>query len=196
MDIVWYGGDQLSVNNKKDTITFNCSSKSGSIEVYSHQREDDEAKPEVLHWPGEYEINEILFTGIPVTRKAGDQMNIFTMNTRGVAFCHLGNLDRKLNDEEVERIGNINVLFLPVGGNDSCLTSKMAREVMEQIEPNLVVPMMFKYDGCKDDLCPVTDFLKEVGVAASDHEKKASVEKSKLNLETTEFALLEVQKLS
>lgn len=189
MDIYWHGGTQVTLKSKKDVITIDHKSKDSTIEVYTTPQDSKTTEPQFIHWPGEYEINESLFTGTPVIRKSGDKVTIYTLVSDEIAVCHLANIDRKLTDPELELIGNVEILFVPVGGNDAALTPKLAKEVIEQIEPAIVIPVLYKTKD--EDLLPLADFLKEMGKTGVEAEKKLSIAKSKITLDRTDIVVLE-----
>ncbi|MGC9521251.1 MAG: MBL fold metallo-hydrolase [Anaerolineae bacterium] len=119
--------------------------------------------------PGEYEIGGVFITGVasPRSRKRGETVEqnvIYTISYRGVAICHLGELGRPPTQKQVERIGRVNVLLVPVGIPGG-LTPAMVSETISMIEPDVVVPMQYKTPGLKVERRPVHGFLKEMGVS-------------------------------
>jgi L-ascorbate metabolism protein UlaG (beta-lactamase superfamily) len=117
--------------------------------------------------PGEYEIGGVFITGIasngPDGADAVAQNVIFAINCQGVVVCHLGALGRTPTQAQIEPIGRVNVLLVPVGLNDG-LTMTMASETVSLIEPDIVIPMQYETPGLLVDRGPVDQFLKEMGV--------------------------------
>jgi L-ascorbate metabolism protein UlaG (beta-lactamase superfamily) len=145
--------------------------------------------------PGEYEISGVLILGIgtyhdSVKGQSRGKNTIYLMEIDGVNVLHLGDLGHVLNDDQVEEIGNVDVLLLPVGGV-STINAAMAAEVMRKLEPRVVIPMHYKTDKSSRDLEPVENFLKEMGQTQVEPRPKLNVSRTNLPL-TTEVVVLSV----
>ncbi len=122
----------------------------------------------LLDGPGEYEIGDVFVTGISTfadsKRGASRGLNtIFTFNFGGLTVCHLGRLGHVPTQSQVENVGTVNVLLVPVGGSGS-LTPARASEVISLFEPNIVIPMHYKVPGLQVKLGTLNPFLKEMGL--------------------------------
>lgn len=155
----------------------------------------------VFNWPGEYEAKNINIQGIPaydrprekeeVKKDSAKRVIIFTIELDGFKICHLSNLGHKLTPEMLEAIGDVDILLIPVGGA-GCLDAKKAHEVIEQLDPRVVIPMYYKVPGMKLSLAELETFLKEVGLHAPSREKTLKFQTpSQLPQEQTEFRILE-----
>lgn len=121
--------------------------------------------------PGEYEIGGVFVTGVacsPVANEDGlvEEYVVYTVGYGGVVVCHLGELNRAPTQAQVEAIGPVTVLLIPVGIPDG-LTPAMASETVSLIEPEIVIPMQYHLPGLKVDRNPLDGFLKELGVSES-----------------------------
>ncbi|MGC9348292.1 MAG: MBL fold metallo-hydrolase [Anaerolineae bacterium] len=119
--------------------------------------------------PGEYEIGGVFITGVPSPRgrKRGEGVGenlIYAINFNGVTVCHLGKLGRPPSQAEVEKLGRVDVLLVPVGIPGG-LTDAMASETVSIVEPAIVVPMQYRLPGLTIERKPVAGFLKEMGVS-------------------------------
>ena len=101
------------------------------------------------------------------------------MEVDEVSVCHLGDLGHVLTAEQVEEIGNVDVLLLPVGGV-STINASMAAEVVRQLEPKVVVPMHYKTQALSWELDSVGRFLKEIGVKEVNPQPRLSLTRSGL----------------
>jgi len=134
----------------------------------------------VLDGPGEYEIGGVFVTGISTVDEATKRRNVlYVFDYNGVTIAHLGDLEKVPTQKQIEALGLINVLLVPVGGGNS-LNATQAAELVSILEPNIVVPMHYQLPGLKLDLNEVDRFLKEMGVS----EVK---EETSLKLTTTSF---------
>lgn len=118
--------------------------------------------------PGEYEVKGVFVQGIPSFHdtengKEKGQNTIYTIEVEGMRFCHLGDLGQKeLTDEQIDKIGTIDVLMIPVGG-EFTISSAEAVKITSQIEPRIVIPMHYELPKLKIKLDPVEKFLKAMG---------------------------------
>ena len=147
----------------------------------------------IIKGPGEYEISGILIIGIATFHdnqrgQVRGKNTVYVMEIDGVSVCHLGDLGHMLSTEQVEEIGGVDVLFLPVGGG-STINAAIAAEVILQLEPNAVIPMHYKTPGIKRELDSVNVFLKEMGIGQIEPRPKLTLSKSNLPLSTQVFLL-------
>jgi L-ascorbate metabolism protein UlaG (beta-lactamase superfamily) len=148
----------------------------------------------VFDAPGEYEVRGVFITGIGTyhdarSGSARGRNVVFMFDFDGLTVCHLGDLGHVLNQGQVEALGDVDVLLIPVGGAHT-LTLSQAAEVITQIEPRLVIPMHYRTAAEKAKLDPVDKFLKEMGAAPMPAQPELKVTKSGLP-EETQIALLD-----
>lgn len=150
---------------------------SADIVTVSHQHEDHNQfglisdYKRVVDGPGEYEISGVSIIGIPSFHddkkgKIRGKNIIFIIEMDGLRFAHLGDLGHKLSEGELESLGTIDVLMIPVGG-EYTIGSAEAAEITRLIEPYLVLPMHYQTPGLKKDLfeklSKVEPFLSDIG---------------------------------
>jgi L-ascorbate metabolism protein UlaG (beta-lactamase superfamily) len=92
-------------------------------------------------------------------KKRGDVI-LFKFKTQGVTFCHLGDLGHKLDGDIIKQLGEIDVLFVPVG-NVFTIGPNEAWEVINSIKPKVAIPMHYRVGGLSLSIKPVDFFLKE-----------------------------------
>lgn len=153
-----------------------------------------EGEPRVFNWPGEYETGGVHFRGISSFHNAKEdkeqaENTIFTTIIKGVKFCHLGDLGTKLTPEQLEKVGDIDVLFVPVGGVDT-IDAKKAKEVIEQIEPRMVIPMVYNTDGSTVGLADLQPFLNEMGAQNIEAQDLLSLKRSDLPEDNSKVVVL------
>lgn len=151
----------------------------------------------VVDGPGEYEIGGVFITGIHLTapkKKSDDdaaQNNIYVIYIEDIAVCHLGDLSHVPTQNQVEDLGSIEVLMVPVGGQNA-LNAAQAAEVISFIEPYIVIPMHYHLPDLTIKLDPVDKFLKEMGLAKVDTVDMLKLTKANLP-EETQIVLLEAK---
>jgi L-ascorbate metabolism protein UlaG (beta-lactamase superfamily) len=147
----------------------------------------------VVTGPGEYEIGGVLIIGIPTFHDAErgsrrGKNTVYLMEVDGISVCHLGDLGHVLTAGQIEEIGDVDVLLLPVGGV-STINASLAAEVIRQLGPKAVVPMHYQTPVVKRELEPVEKFLKELGMEQISSQPKLSITKSSLPVSTQVFLL-------
>lgn len=153
----------------------------------------------VIDSPGEYEIGGVFITGIHMVapQKKGNeaaptiQNNIFVFYMDDLAICHLGDLSHVPTQNQVEDMGSIEVLLIPVGGQNA-LNAAQAAEVISLVEPLVVVPMHYNLPGLTVKLDPVDKFLKEMGLTKADTIDSLKLTKANLP-EETQIVLLDAK---
>lgn len=152
------------------------------IVTISHGHEDHNflgqisGEPLIIDWPGEFEKNEIRLIGYPSFHdkekggKRGENI-LYKIEAEGISLLHLGDLGMVLSEETVDEIGEVDVLFVPVGGHFT-IDANEASELVKRIEPSIVVPMHYGNKDMSPDLLkllsPLKDFLDKFGVSESD----------------------------
>jgi L-ascorbate metabolism protein UlaG (beta-lactamase superfamily) len=212
MEISWYGHACFRLRDRGATLVTDPYDKSlglplprlkADIVTVSHPSphhnyvEGVKDVVRVIDGPGEYELKEVFITGIRLTspRKNGQedgapyQNNVFVVYMEDIAICHLGDLNHIPTQQQVEDLGSIDVLMIPVGGNQA-LNAAQAAEVISLIEPYIVIPMHYSLPELAIQLDPVSKFLKEMGVANTEAINTLKLTKTTLP-EETQIILLE-----
>ena len=138
----------------------------------------------VLDGPGEYEVRDVLLTGIRTYRddakgaEAGKQV-AFVVELDGLHTIHLGDIGHLLSEEKLGDIGSVDIACVPLGGS---LSPTRAAALVAQLDPSIVVPMPLCDDeaDCAEALAK---FFHEMGAEPST-QPKLSVSFSSLPAET------------
>lgn len=208
MDITWLGHSCFRIKGSNAVIIndpfppdlgYTLGKQTANIVTLSHEHPSHSyvqgigGEPRIIKGPGEYEISGVLIIGVAAFHdtqrgQVRGKNTIYVMEIDGVSVCHLGDLGHVLSSEQVEEIGNVDVLLLPVGGR-STINSTLASEVIRQLEPKAVIPMHYKTPSIKRELDPVDVFLKEMGMGQIEPRPKLSLSKSNLPFSTQVFLL-------
>lgn len=157
----------------------------------------EEINPEafLITTPGEYEKKGIAIRGISsyhdkVEGKERGINTIYVLKAEDMTICHLGDLGQeKLDEKQVDEIGDVDILLVPVGGNYT-INYKEAIGVINQIEPKIVIPMHYKVKDLKVELDGPEKFVKELGLTPEKVDKY-KIAKKLLPLEETKLVMLE-----
>lgn len=125
----------------------------------------DGASPILVDGPGEYEISGTAIQGILTyhDNSGGKDLGyntIYSLVMEDITICHLGDFGEKIiRKEVVEKIGEPDILFLPVGGK-TVLDPQTAAKIAAQLEAKIIIPM--RYDnGARNAEDPLKEFVKE-----------------------------------
>ena len=128
-------------------------------------------KPFAISGPGEYEVKGVFIKGLASEsgygQKAGDKPlvnTIYTVSLENMNLCFLGALtNAELKNETVEALDEIDILFVPIGG-EGVLDAAKAYKLAVSLEPKLIIPMHFSTPGADiGSTNALKTFLKEAG---------------------------------
>ncbi len=192
-DIEYKGGNTVVVSTKNTCIVADPKlsivglkdvSTKGVIELGTEARflvNSADAKL-VVEGPGEYEIGDFSIKGIPASRHIDteEQEKLSTIYRIGVGDLHvalIGNIAPKLTEDELEAIGVVDILILPVGGTGYTLDATAAATIARQVEPKAVIPVHYadsalKYEVPQDAL---ETFTSELGAPVEEAVAKYKV---------------------
>jgi len=123
----------------------------------------------VIDGPGEYEVKGVMITGVPARLHIDESANrgaVYSILVDGVNVVVAGNIAGKLDESQVENLGQVDVLVVPVGGGGLTLDAEGAAAVVTQLEPSYVVPVHFDDENMQYPVpqAKLDVFLKEMGV--------------------------------
>ena len=121
-----------------------------------------QGNPEVVR--GTAEVKGIEFKGVPTYHdEVGGQQRgkntILCFEPNGIRVCHLGDLGHKLSGAQVDEVGRVDILLVPVGGFYT-IDARMASQVCDALEPKVIIPMHFKTEKCALPIAELDEFLK------------------------------------
>ena len=150
---------------------------SADIVTVSHQHEDhnnletlENSDYFLATTPGEYEVKFLKFYGYKSFhddskgKERGDN-TIFVYDFPTASICHLGDLGHDLSGDIDIDLGDIDILMIPVGGHYT-LPFKKVKEVIDSIDPRIVIPMHYQTDKqyTGTDLITLEEYLNKTGV--------------------------------
>ena len=214
MEITWYGFSCFRLREGGVTVLCDPYDKKATgltlprikadIVTISHNRpghnnaEAVSGDPKVVNGPGEYELKNVGITGLTIYHKAAGgelpERNVaYFFDFDGFTVGHLGDLGHLPQQRQVEDLGEIDVLLVPVSGANT-LDATRITEVISLLEPKIVVPMHYRHAGLSSALAeslePVDKFLKELGISEPTTESMLKLTKASLP-EETQVILLE-----
>jgi len=151
--------------------------------------------PYIITGPGEYEIGGVFITGLRTDmhkKKNIDQVvnTLYLIDYFGINIVHLGDMQQIPTQTDVESIGPVNVVMVPVGGHGG-LTASKASEAISLFEPEIVIPMHYATSDSAAELDPIGKFLKEMGLSTIETAPNLKLSDAKDLPEETEVVVLD-----
>lgn len=180
-EIEYKGGNCVVVSSKKATLVIDPRlsliglkdiKTKDEVELATETRfrvENSDARI-IIDSPGEYEVGDFTIKGVAATRHidTDDQeklSTIYRLECSDIKLAIIGNVAPKLSDEQLERIGIVDILVVPVGGGGYTLDATSAAAVVRQVEPKVVIPVHYAGAGLSYEVSQDTleTFTKELG---------------------------------
>ena len=182
------------------SINYSPIEETGDIVTVSHGHDDHsnvsavQGKPEVVRGDGTKTAKGIQFRGMTTYHDAsqGTQRGpntVFCFTVDDIKLCHLGDLGHVLTPRQVNEIGTVDILFIPVGGFYT-IDASIASRICDQLKPKVVIPMHFKTSKCAYPIAGVDDFLKGKKKVRRVGDSEVEFEREKLPA-ATEIVLLQ-----
>ncbi|KEI03071.1 MBL fold metallo-hydrolase [Clostridium botulinum] len=164
MEITWFGHSSFLIKTKNGkriltdpfdkTVGYKTYQDTAHIVTISHHHYDHDYTEgiqgtiDVIDSCGSFEKHGVLIKGIPSYHdkshgsKRGENI-IYIIKVDNFNICHLGDLGHKLSKEDIEAIGDIDILLIPVGGIYT-INGIDAASVAKDINPKIIIPMHYK----------------------------------------------------
>ncbi len=217
MQIEWFGQACLKIQTKPGsngdvTVVFDpydpkiglkMPKVTADILAITHNHDDHNYKEGVsgdyflINGPGEYEVKQTFIYGVPGFHddKNGAERGSVTMyllESENLLLAHLGDLGQsELTASQLEQLEGVDILVIPVGGVYT-IDAKKAVNIINQIEPRIVIPIHYQLPGLKlkEKLDGVEKFLKEIGAKNTETTDKFKISKKDLPTEETKVVVL------
>ncbi|MDO4902023.1 MAG: MBL fold metallo-hydrolase [bacterium] len=155
---------KLSVEGEKDIII------KDAIELATEERflTNNHDFQLSLSYPGSYEVSDFSINGFAEKRHIDEESLsgvIYNIDVLGVKIGLLGNVGPEISDDQMENLGIIDILILPVGGNGFTLDATSAAKIVRNSDAKVVIPVHYQEDGIKYEVPQdsVDTFIKELG---------------------------------
>lgn len=193
MEIQYYGANGLKITTKKSCIVVDPQSDVTAISVDTKKATavlvtNEALAPKkkdglfVVETPGEYEFEDYSLQGIAAqkhTASVGDtSATMYRIVSAGISLLIVGHVNETFSEEQLEAIGMVDVVVVPVGNSGYTLDATGAATIVRAVEPKLVIPVHSDDDGLSYEVPqqPCSVFEKELGAPVAEE----TVEKLKL----------------
>ena len=203
MVVTYHGGECFKISQGDLTLAFNPPAKDSKLKVskfgadvafstFDHEDFNgiDTAsiagkEPFVIDGPGEYEVKGVAVRGFGTEASYGGTTSIntvYSVRLENMNLCFLGALSGELPASAKQDLDDIDILFVPVGG-EGTLGASDAEALAVKLEPRAVIPMSYDEKSLKA-------FLKEAGAEGTKPQDRLTVKKKDLDGKEAEIIVL------
>lgn len=191
MEIQFHGANCVSISGKKFNIVVDDNLegaggksvvKPGDILLQTFEQPVPKVEAKiVITAPGEYEVSNVSIKGVSARSHMDEEgkksATIYSLLIDDIRVAVVGHIYPDLNEEQMEAIGTVDVLLVPVGGNGYTLDPIGAQKVIKLLEPKLVIPTHYADKSLNFEVPqqPLDEALKAMSM-----EPKETVDKLKL----------------
>ncbi|HLQ34328.1 MAG TPA: MBL fold metallo-hydrolase [Chloroflexota bacterium] len=195
MELTWHGwscfrlkGKEASIVTDPYTLPSPPTLQQLNPDIITVSDREQAQKPpagpfKVIAGPGEYEVKNVLVLGCPSFSQGKRVGTWFKIEMDDLVLCHLGQLKEPISSSDVEALADVDVLFVPVAGQDESIDAVKAVEMINLIEPRIVVPMHYEPSALGVAGTPVEKFCHEIGQTGVAPQPKLTVTKTSLPAE-------------
>ncbi|MBI1856841.1 MBL fold metallo-hydrolase [Candidatus Saccharibacteria bacterium] len=208
MELQFYGANCLRVVTKKAVVTIDDNltdlglksvTKNGDIVLFTGLHGDVLAGPKiVIDQPGEYEVSDMSIKGVAARGHIEENdrhgTTLFRLIVDGVRIVITGHVYPELTDEQLEALGTVDILCIPVGGNGYTLDPTGALKIIKKIGPKIIIPTHYFDATIKYPVSQVSleEAIKELSIEPSETVDKLKLKVTELD-EATRLVILERQ---
>lgn len=192
-DITYKGGNGVVITTKKSTLAIDP--KLSVVGLKDHAIKDAielATEPRLalnspdaqlcIEGPGDYEVGDFSIHGVSAVRHIDTDKDerlatIYRLETGDVRIALLGNIAPKLSEDQLEALGVVDIVILPVGGGGLTPDATSAASLVRQIDPKAVIPTHYADSALTYEMPQETFdvFAKELGAPVEDAGNKYKV---------------------
>ena len=177
MEIRYYGANCIKIASKKcnivvdDTLKEKTNSPTTDKDIVLKTNKElkyAEGGSFIIQSAGEYEVSEVSVTGIASKLHFDESKTsiIYSIHVGGFSIAIIGHTVGDLSDQQLEKLGVVDILVIPVGGNGYTIDTVAAIKLIKEIEPKIVIPTHYQDAKISYEVeqAPLEEFLKSYGV--------------------------------
>lgn len=208
MELQYYGANCVRISTKKGVIVIDDNLndvglkevvKAGDIALFTGPHGTPKAETKLtIDQPGEYEVSDVSIQGIAAQAHIDEpkQFNaiIYKLTIDDIRVAVVGHVYPKLSSIQLEALGTIDILILPIGGNGYTLDGTGAAYMIKEIEPKIIIPTHYD-DAAINYPVPqssLEETLKTLGIEQTETVPKLKIKSGEVG-ELTQLVILERQ---
>jgi L-ascorbate metabolism protein UlaG (beta-lactamase superfamily) len=135
-----------------------------------------------IYGPGEYNVEDVTIFGYLSENEVTDKIikTVYLVTMEDMRLCFLGHLADIPSPAIMEKLEDIDILFIP-GGGDPYIDQKKVAKLVKQIQPKVVIPTAFKVPGLKRPSADVSILLEELDQKGVESQDKLTLKKKDLS---------------
>jgi L-ascorbate metabolism protein UlaG (beta-lactamase superfamily) len=203
VEIQFYGANCLRLMTKRASIIVDDIgdkvTKADDIALFTGSHDAPKAAVKlVIDQPGEYEVSDISIQGVAARAHMDEpgqlSATMFKIIDQDVRVAIVGHVYPELNDEQLEALGIVDVLILPVGGSGYTLDGIGALKLIKKIEPKVVIPTHFADKAVTYEVpqASLEDALKDISMEIKETVPKLKFKAGEFS-DVTQLIVLERQ---
>lgn len=208
MEFQYFGGNCVKMTTKEASIVVDdnlgklglkpVAKKDDIILFTSYEADRPEQGILTIGQPGEYEVSKVAIHGVAARAHMDEEgkksATMYKFTTPDVRVLVTGHIHPDLDEKQLEAVGTVDVLIIPIGGNGFTLDAGGALKVIKKIEPKIVIPVHYadskvKYEVPQTELA---DALKNMSMEVHETVPKLKLKASDLP-EATQLVVVERQ---
>lgn len=208
MELQFYGGNCIGVTSKgvrviADDNLVNLGAKpvtkDGDVMLATsvEMKPTIKAEPKlVVDSPGEYEVAGVSIYGIAARShmdEAGKtSTTMYKLVCNDLAILITGHIYPELSESQLEQIGEVDAMIVPVGGNGYTLDAVGALKLIRLVEPKLVIPTHYADSALKYEVPQqsLDQALKELAMEPKETTAKLKLKPGELS-DVTQLVILD-----
>lgn len=204
MDLQFYGANCVSLTHRGTRIVIDDNLaelgaksivKPDDIALYTGPHKGAASGRLSFDSPGEYEVSDTSIIGIPARAHVdsdGKNATMFKLIVGDQSVLITGHIYPELSENQLESIGIVDVLIVPVGGNGYTVDPVGALKLIKAIEPKLIIPThyadkAFNFPVPQQEL---SNALTELGMEPKEPISKFKLKPSEIT-DVTQLVILE-----
>lgn len=196
MDLQFHGANCISLTYKGTRVIIDDNltelgakgiTKPEDVVLFTGPHEEASAGRITFDSPGEYEVSDISIIGVAARAHMDEEgkknATIFKFIAGDLSVLVTGHIYPELSEKQMEEIGMVDVMLVPIGGNGYTVDAIGALKLIKEVEPKVVVPTHYDDKSLKFAVPQ-----QELGVALKELAMEPKETLSKLKLKPTELS--------
>lgn len=207
MELQYYGANCLRITTKKAQIVVDDNleklglkpvTKASDITLRSFAGVPEHQSVFSADMPGEYEFADVAIHGVAarahMDEKDKTSATIFTLESGDVKVAILGHIYPELSEEQLEAIGMVDILVVPVGNSGYTMDGIGALKLIKAIEPKVVILTHYADKAVKYEVTQVelAEAIKGLAMEPTETVDKYKTKPGELS-DSTQLVVLERQ---
>ncbi len=209
MEIEYHGANCFKIGSKKSNVIIDDNldelggksiAKAGDLTIFTLAHGSPKAEVSlVIDQPGEYEVSNVSIIGVAARAHIDDadhtSATMYKLVVDDIRIAVLGHIYPELSDSQLESIGTVDILLIPIGGNGYTLDSIGALKLIKKIEPKIIIPSTYADKRLKYPvpLQSLEDAIKGLAMEPRERLAKLRIKPVDLISDGTQLVILETE---